>query len=282
MGQGGSTVSTEASPVPAPVPASANEILRVEHISKRYGAVTALVDVNLHVDKGEVLGLIGDNGAGKSTLLKIICGFQPPTSGRILLEGQEVHFTSVQQARTAGIDVVYQDLALIPQLTVFQNMFLNREPVRWPLLKNRYMRRVSRQHLDEMDINIPSVNSTVASMSGGQRQAIAVARSVYSESGRNKVLLLDEPLAAMGVKEGAIILDLVRGLKARGDLGVILIAHNYGQVLEVCDRVNLLQGGKITYDKYASETSVEELTERVVAEYRKALEERQRSSAGPA
>jgi simple sugar transport system ATP-binding protein len=272
--QRGSTVSSEAGNVPAP----SNEVLRVEHIAKRYGAVTALVDVSLRLDKGEVLGLIGDNGAGKSTLLKIICGFQPPTSGRILLDGHEVHFRSVQQARAAGIDVVYQDLALIPQLTVFHNMFLNREPVRWPLLNNRYMRKVAKQHLDDMGVNIPSVNAEVASMSGGQRQAIAVARSVYSESGINKVLLLDEPLAAMGVKEGAIILDLVRGLKQRGDIGVIIIAHNYGQVLEVCDRVNLLQGGKITYDKYASETSVEELTEMVVAEYRKALEERQRSA----
>ena len=99
----------------------------MEHISKRYGAVTALVDVNLHLERGEVLGLIGDNGAGKSTLLKIICGFQPPTSGRILLNGEEVHFTSVTQARSAGIDIVYQDLALVHQLTVYQNMFLNRE-----------------------------------------------------------------------------------------------------------------------------------------------------------
>ncbi|MBV9383382.1 MAG: sugar ABC transporter ATP-binding protein [Streptosporangiaceae bacterium] len=267
---GGGTVSSEVGAFSTPT----DDILRVEHISKRYGAVTALVDVNLRLARGEVLGLIGDNGAGKSTLLKIICGFQPPTSGRILLEGREVHFSSVQQARAAGIDVVYQDLALVPQLTVYHNMFLNREPVRWPLLRNRVMRKLSREHLDDMGVHLPSVNVEVASLSGGQRQAIAVARSVYSEN--NKVLLLDEPLAAMGVKEGAMILDLVRGLKERGNVSIIIIAHNYGQVLEVCDRVNLLQGGRITYDKYSSETSVEELTERVVAEYRKALEERQR------
>jgi len=270
--QGDGTVSGE-------VARSANEVLRVEHISKRYGAVTALVDVNLRLDRGEVLGLIGDNGAGKSTLLKIICGFQPPTTGKVILDGQEVSFGSVQQARAAGIDVVYQDLALIPQLTVYHNMFLNREPVRWPLLKNRVMRKLAREHLDDMGIKtLRSVNAEVASLSGGQRQAVAVARSVYS-SENMKVLLLDEPLAAMGVKEGAMILDLVRGLKARGDIGIILIAHNYGQVLEVCDRVNLLQGGKITYDKYSSETSVEKLTEMVVAEYRKALQERQQGAA---
>ena len=121
----------------AMTPPSADDILRVEHISKRYGAVTALVDVSLRLERGEVLGLIGDNGAGKSTLLKIICGFQPPTSGRILLNGEEVTFTSVKQARSLGINIVYQDLALVNQLTVYQNMFLNREPVRWPLLRNR-------------------------------------------------------------------------------------------------------------------------------------------------
>lgn len=252
-----------------------DDILRVEHIAKSYGAVTALVDVSLRLARGEVLGLIGDNGAGKSTLLKIICGFQPPSSGRILLEGREVSFSSVQQARSMGIDVVYQDLALIDQLSVYHNMFLNREPVRWPIVRNAIMRKMARQYLDDMGVQIPSVNVPVARLSGGQRQAIAVARSVYSPA--NKILLLDEPLAAMGVKEGAMILDLVRGLKQRGDVSVIIIAHNYGQVLQVCDRVNLLQGGRITYDKQASQTSVEELTEIVVAEYRKALAERHRS-----
>ena len=134
------------------------------------------------------------------------------------------------------------------------------------------MRR--RKHLDEMGIQIPSVDVAVAKLSGGQRQAIAVARSVYSDA---KILLLDEPLAAMGVKEGAIILDLVQDLKRRGDVSVIIIAHNYGQVLEVCDRVNLVQHGEITLDKMSRDTSVQELTELVVAEYRKAIEARQRN-----
>ena len=188
----------------------------MEHISKRYGAVTALVDVSLRLERGEVLGLIGDNGAGKSTLIKILCGFQPPTSGRIILNGEEVTFTSVTQARSAGIDVVYQDLALINQLTVYHNMFLNREPVRWPLLRNKVMRKQAQEHLDSMGITtLKSVDVEVASLSGGQRQAIAVARSVFSDA---KILLLDEPLAAMGVKEGAMILDLVRELKEQGTL----------------------------------------------------------------
>jgi simple sugar transport system ATP-binding protein len=251
------------------------DVLRCEHIAKNYGVVTALTDVNLRLERGEVLGLIGDNGAGKSTLLKILCGFQPPTSGRILLEGQPVVLKSVDHARSLGIDAVYQDLALVNQLSVFQNMFLNREKVRWPLVRNHAMRKEAREHLDEMGVHIPSVNVPVAQLSGGQRQAVAVARSVFSDP---KILLLDEPLAAMGVKEGAIILDLITRLKREGNVSIIIIAHNYAHVLEVCDRINLIQGGQITLDKRTGETSAEELTDLVVAEYRKALEERQRSA----
>jgi simple sugar transport system ATP-binding protein len=248
------------------------DVLRAEHISKRFGAVTALVDVNLRLAKGEVLALLGDNGAGKSTLLKILCGFQRPDTGRIILNGEEVTLKSVDQARSLGIDAVYQDLALINQLSVYHNMFLNRERIRWPLLSNRTMRRLAKQYLDEMGVNIPSVDVDVAALSGGQRQAIAVARSVFTDA---KILLLDEPLAAMGAKEAALILDLVRDLKQKGDVSVIIIAHNYAQVLEVCDRVNLLQHGEITFDKASAETSVEELTDIVVAEYRAAMQARQ-------
>jgi ABC-type sugar transport system ATPase subunit len=244
-------------------------------VAKRFGPVTALVDLNLRLARGEVLGLIGDNGAGKSTLLKILCGFQPPDSGRILLDGQEVKLRSVDHARSLGIDVVYQDLALIDQLSVYHNMFLNREQLRARLLSNRAMRRLARQRLDDMGIGLKSVDVPVARLSGGQRQAIAVARAVYSEA---KILLLDEPLAAMGAKEAALILDLVRDLKRKADVSIIIIAHNYGQVLEICDRVNLLQHGKITLDKPARQTSVQELNDIVIAEYRRALEERQRTA----
>lgn len=251
------------------------DILRVEHIAKNYGAVTALTDVNLRLAKGEVLALLGDNGAGKSTLLKILCGFQPPSAGRILLEGQEVHLKSVDHARSLGIDAVYQDLALVPQLSVFQNMFLNREKVNWPLLNSKAMRKEAQQHLEEIGVRIPNINAPVAQLSGGQRQAVAVARSVFSNP---KILLLDEPLAAMGVKEGSLILDLILQLKARGNVSIIIIAHNYGQVFEVCDRINLIQDGKITLDKRSADTSAEELTDIVVAEYRQALEERRREA----
>ena len=271
----GGTEPALAVPESSEAPADPNDVLRVEHVSKRFGAVTALIDVNMRLQQGEVLALLGDNGAGKSTLLKILCGFQPPDSGRIVLNGQEVTLKSVDAARALGIDVVYQDLALIDQLTVYHNMFLKRETVRWPLLNNRAMRKLARQRLDDMGIGLKSVDSEVARLSGGQRQAIAIARAIYSDA---KVLLLDEPLAAMGAKEAALILDLIRNIKRKGDVSVIVIAHNYAQVLEIADRVNLLQQGEITFDKPAKDTSVQELNDIVIAEYRRALEERQRSA----
>jgi simple sugar transport system ATP-binding protein len=264
-----------AVPDSSEAPADPSDVLRVEHVSKRFGAVTALIDVNMRLRQGEVLALLGDNGAGKSTLLKILCGFQPPDSGRIILNGQEVALKSVDAARALGIDVVYQDLALVDQLTVYHNVFLKREVVRWPLLNNRAMRKLARQRLDDMGIGLKSVDAEVARLSGGQRQAIAIARAIYSDA---KVLLLDEPLAAMGAKEAALILDLIRNIKSKGDVSVIVIAHNYAQVLEIADRVNLLQQGEITFDKPAKDTSVQELNDIVIAEYRRALEERQRSA----
>ncbi len=251
----------------------AADAIRVENISKRFGAVVALQDVSLHLKKGEVLGLIGDNGAGKSTLIKIISGFHQPDRGKIYVEGQEVQIRSVAQARVLGIDTVYQDLALVPGLSVYHNMFLKRELVQklggveLPMLDNSEMRKRARKYLDEMGVRIPDVDAEVALLSGGQRQSVAVARSVYSEA---KILLLDEPLAAMGAKEGALILDLIRQLKSRGDVSMILIVHNYAHVFEVCDRVNLLQHGRIAFDKPTTETSLEEVTDLVVREYRQA------------
>jgi simple sugar transport system ATP-binding protein len=249
--------------------AAADDVLRVEHIAKRFGPVVALRDINLHVRKGEVLGLLGDNGAGKSTLMKIICGFQRPDEGSMFLRGEPYEPHSVDHARKLGIDAVYQDLALIDELSVFHNMFLNREHVKSPLpvLANRIMRKEAREALDDIGVNIPRLKVPVARLSGGQRQAIAVARTVHSEA---DILLLDEPLAAMGAKEGALILDLIARIKSEGRVSMIMVLHNYVHVLTACDRVNLIQDGVITLDKPTSETSVEELTEIVVDEYRRA------------
>jgi ABC-type sugar transport system ATPase subunit len=252
----------------APVAAD-DDVLRVEHIAKSFGPVTALRDVSLHLKKGEVLGLLGDNGAGKSTLIKILCGFQKQDSGSMWLKGEPYEPKSVDNARALGIDVVYQDLALIDELSVYQNMFLCREErhSRTPFLDSRKMKREARKSLNDIGINLPRLDVPVARLSGGQRQSIAVARGVYSQA---DILLLDEPLAAMGAKEGAMILELIARLKDEGKLSIIMILHNYVHVLESCDRVNMITDGIIALDKPTAETSVEELTEIVVDEYRRA------------
>jgi ABC-type sugar transport system ATPase subunit len=264
-------VADQTSTLQSVVPPSSapDDVLRLEHIAKRFGPVTALRDVNLHLRKGEVLGLLGDNGAGKSTLIKIVCGFQKQDSGRMFLHGKPYQPKSVDDARSQGIDTVYQDLALIDELSVYHNLFLRRERVHHPLplLSNRQMKREARSALDEIGINIPRIDVAVARLSGGQRQAIAVARTVHSDA---EILLLDEPLAAMGAKEGSMILDLVARLKAEGRVSIVMILHNYVHVLEACDRVSMIQDGAIALDKPTAETSVEELTEIVVNEYRRA------------
>jgi simple sugar transport system ATP-binding protein len=246
-----------------------DDVLRVEHIAKSFGPTTALRDVNLHLRKGEVLGLLGDNGSGKSTLIKIICGFHKQDAGQMFLHGEPYEPKSVDDARAQGIDTVYQDLALVDELSVYHNMFLRRERVHLPIpfLNNALMRRETRKALDDIGINIPRLDVPVARLSGGQRQAIAVARTV---SGAANILLLDEPLAAMGAKEGGQILELIERLKEEGEVTVMMILHNYAHVFATCDRVNLLQDGVIALDKPTAETSVEELNEIVVEEYRRA------------
>ncbi len=184
--------------VPGESGSSGDVVLRTTDITKRFGPVVVLRGVDLHLGRGEVLGLVGDNGAGKSTLVKILTGFLQPDSGRVEIEGREVHFSSVADARRAGIETVYQDLALIPQLTVYQNLFLNSElttlgRIGW--LSSRKMRRLAQQYLDDIKVDIPDIDAEAQSLSGGQRQAIAVARATRQNA---RILLLDEPLAAIG------------------------------------------------------------------------------------
>jgi simple sugar transport system ATP-binding protein len=185
------------------------------------------------------------------------------------LKGEPYAPKSVLDARAHGIDTVYQDLALVDQLSVYQNLFLRREEVTSPLpfLANRKMKKRAREALEETGINIPRLDVPVARLSGGQRQAIAVARTI---SGDADIVLLDEPLAAMGAKEGALILDLIARLKAEGNVSIIMILHNYVHVFQACDRVSLIQDGVIALDKPTNETSVDELNEIVVEEYRRA------------
>ncbi|MGA9867809.1 MAG: ATP-binding cassette domain-containing protein [Acetobacteraceae bacterium] len=244
-----------------------SEVLRASDIVKRFGTITALNGVSLHLERGERLGILGDNGAGKSTLLKILTGFHQPTSGTLMVNGQEVLLHSVDHARSLGIECVYQDLALINTLSVYHNMFLNREPRRryLPLVDHAAMRRRAVEALDDIGVRVPSVDEEVAMLSGGQRQAVAVARAVYSNA---KILLLDEPLAAMGAREAGLIIGLLDRLRQRGDISMIIIAHNYAQVLDICDRVILMQHGEVTFSARSADTSPEELLEIVRREYR--------------
>ncbi|HEY3774862.1 MAG TPA: ATP-binding cassette domain-containing protein [Solirubrobacteraceae bacterium] len=255
-----------------------DDVLRVDSVSKRFGPTIALQNINLHLRKGEVLGLLGDNGAGKSTLIKILAGFQAADQGSLWVKGENYAPRTVDDARRAGVDTVFQDLALVNELTVYQNMFLKREMTTKPFgfVRNREMRKKTRAALDEIGINIPTIDVPVARLSGGQRQAIAVARTI---SGDADIILLDEPLAAMGAKEGAMILDLIARLKDEGNVSIIMILHNYVHVLQACDRVNLIQDGVIALDKPTAETSVEELTDIVVEEYRRARLEAQAEAA---
>jgi ABC-type sugar transport system ATPase subunit len=242
--------------------------LRAEAIAKHFGAVTALDGVSVELRRGEILGILGDNGAGKSTLLKIFTGYQRATSGRLLIDGQETVLRSVDHARALGIECVYQDLALANSLSVYLNLFLNRE-IMWPgplrVVNHGAMRRRARELLADIGVHIPSVDLPVERLSGGQRQAIAVARAVNS---RARILLLDEPLAAMGAREAGLIIDLIQRLKAKGDLSIAMIMHNYAQTLEIADRIVLMQRGRVTYERETAATSVAELMEIVRREYR--------------
>jgi simple sugar transport system ATP-binding protein len=242
--------------------------LRAERLVKSFGKITALAGVSLSVNWGETLGILGDNGAGKSTLIKILSGYHQPDSGRVFVDGKAVRLASVDDARGLGIECVYQDLALVNGLSIYHNMFLNRELLRrgpLRLLDHREMRRRAADALAEIGVDVPSVELAVGALSGGQRQAIAVARAVSSKA---RILLLDEPLAAMGAREARLIIGLLERLRARGDIAIVMIAHNYAQILEICDRVLLMQHGEITFESGAAAISAEALLEIVRREYR--------------
>ena len=246
------------------------EAIRAVNVVKRFGSVTALNGVSMLVARGETVGILGDNGAGKSTLIKILTGYHQPDSGQVYVDGRPVQLSSVDAARALGIECVYQDLALVNGLSIYHNMFLNRELL-WggplKLLDHKTMRRRAAAALEEIGVSVPSVELEVGRLSGGQRQAIAVARAVSQDA---RILLLDEPLAAMGAREARLIIDLIDRLRARGDIAIVMIAHNYAQTLEICDRVILVQHGEITFESQAASTSAEQLLEIVRREYRAA------------
>lgn len=231
------------------------ELLRLESVNLRFGQLRALIDVNLTLHKGEVLGLVGDNGAGKSTVSKVISGAVKPDSGSIFLRGRQIVYQSPRDARESGIEMVYQDLALCDDLDVSRNLFMGREKTKFGFLDRRKMHRDADRHLRDLGVRLPSTALKVRNLSGGQRQAVAIARAVTFQP---DLLILDEPTAALAVKEVNMVLELIRTLAKRG-VGIILITHRLQDLFLVCDRLNVMYEGSVLYDVNAKSTSLTEL-----------------------
>lgn len=234
---------------------SATPVLALRGVSKRFGAVQALTDVELEVHAGEVVALVGDNGAGKSTLVKTIAGVHPIDDGVIEWEGRGVQINRPHDAQNLGIATVYQDLALCDNIDVVGNLYLGRELRKFGVLNEVEMERRSRELLSTLSIRIPSVRIPIASLSGGQRQTVAIARSMLGEP---KLVILDEPTAALGVEQTAQVLDLVERLRERGH-AVILISHNMADVKAVADKVAVLRLGRNNGVFDVATTSQEEI-----------------------
>ncbi|MGV9558478.1 ATP-binding cassette domain-containing protein [Streptomyces sp. NPDC003401] len=234
---------------------SATPVLALRGVSKRFGAVQALTDVELEVHAGEVVALVGDNGAGKSTLVKTIAGVHPIDEGVIEWEGKPVSINKPHDAQGLGVATVYQDLALCDNLDVVGNLYLGRELLRRGAIDEVAMEKNARELLSTLSIRIPSVRIPIASLSGGQRQVVAIARALIGDP---KVVILDEPTAALGVEQTAQVLDLVERLRER-NLGVILISHNMADVKAVADTVAVLRLGKNNGSFPVKDTSHEEI-----------------------
>src|SRR6184192_486554 len=237
--------------------------LAVRGISKSFGSVQALADVDFEVRDGEVMALVGDNGAGKSTLIKCVAGIHSPDSGEILFDGKPVHISSPKEASRLGIEVVYQDLALCDNLDVVQNMFLGREERDWLWrLKEPVMEQRTAETLSSLSVTtIRSIRQPVASLSGGQRQSVAVAKAVLWNS---TLVILDEPTAALGVAQTRQVLELVKRLGQQG-LAVVIVSHNLHDVFEVADRITVLRLGRDVgvYDRAA--TTQQEIVSAITA-----------------
>jgi D-xylose transport system ATP-binding protein len=236
-----------------------DDALVVEGLGKSFGRVQALREATLSLPRGQITALIGDNGAGKSTLVRCLVGVHSPDAGEVRLDGEQVHFSNPEQGRSAGIETVFQELALVEDLTVAQNLFLGREetrgfgPVR--LLDRRRMRREALDMVSKLAINVPNVTSRVRRLSGGQRQAVALARAAGWSS---KVVILDEPTAALGVQETERVEQLVLSLKEQGAT-ILIISHNFEQVLRLSDQVIVMRAGRTVARRRTAETNGQEL-----------------------
>jgi simple sugar transport system ATP-binding protein len=229
----------------------------MDHVRKEFGGLVAVQDFSLSVWPGEIVALVGDNGAGKSTLVKIVSGVHRPTSGSIELHGQQVHFSDAATARSHGVEVVYQDLALAEMQPVYMNMFLGRERVSGPLgwLDKRGMATETQLLLNELDVRIPSARMMVRDLSGGQRQAVAIARATHWAT---SLMLMDEPTAALGVAETARVEQLILQLRSRAR-AIVLVSHNLEQVFRVADRIAVLRRGVQVGVRHTHQTSHNEI-----------------------
>jgi simple sugar transport system ATP-binding protein len=234
-------------------------LLSVDDVSLSFGNVRALVGVSLTLRAGEITALVGDNGAGKSTLVRCISGIHRPDSGTISLEGRELHFRSPEDARHEGIETVHQNLALVEDLTVWQNLFLNRELVHRigpiAVLDKRGMQKQAREMVSTLAVNVPAVKSRVRRLSGGQRQAVAICRAAGFSS---KLVIMDEPTAALGVQETARVEELITKLRDDGH-AVLLISHNFAQVMRLSDHVWVMRAGRCVGGRRTAETTGEEI-----------------------
>jgi fructose transport system ATP-binding protein len=238
----------------------ADIILRTEGLTKRYGGVHALENADFELRKGEHVAIMGDNGAGKSTFVRQITAVEQPTSGRILFYGEEVNFKSPIEAREAGIETVFQNLALADDLDVPSNLFLGREKFLlrlgpFSILDFRSMREATRRALEKTGVKIPSLSNNIRNMSGGQRQCVAIARTATFPS---RLIVMDEPTAALGVQETAQVENIIRNLKQNGE-PLILISHNMRQVFDLADRIVVFRRGRIVANLNKTETSREEI-----------------------
>jgi simple sugar transport system ATP-binding protein len=231
-------------------------LLQLRGISKFFGNVTALSGISTEVYAGKVTCVLGDNGAGKSTFIKILSGLHKPSDGEYLIDGQPVEFESPRDARERGIATVYQDLAMAPLMSVWRNFFLSAEPTRLGFMRARFMRQTAKDEMAKMGIDIRDIDQPVGTLSGGERQSVAIARAVYFGA---RVLILDEPTSALGVKQSGVVLRYVRAAAERG-LGVIFITHNPNHAYPVGDRFLLLNRGHSLGDFAKAELTQNEMT----------------------
>jgi simple sugar transport system ATP-binding protein len=236
-----------------------NIVLEAKNISKYFGTITALENVNLTVREGECLGVVGDNGAGKSTFMKVLSGLYKPSSGSLFFDGNKEMLNSPKDSQNLGLEMVYQDLALAGNLPIGENIFLGREPTKnfgfLKLLDYRKIKELSEAHLDKLKIHVKSAEQKVEELSGGQRQAIAIARATAFNS---KIVIMDEPTAALAIKEVGKVLDLINSLKKMG-VSVIIISHRMDDIFAVCDRVMALFQGTNFAESELSKTTRDEV-----------------------